>query len=75
MTQTIEVVYERGVLRPLQPLDGIEEQSHLRLTIEVKSGTERPWERFIGTLPDEDAREILGIVADEFEQVDSREWQ
>lgn len=75
MTQTFEAVYEQGVLRPLKPLEGVEEQSEVTLTLQVKSKTARPWEKFLGTLPDEDALEMLNIVEEEFEKVDPREWQ
>ncbi len=37
VTQTVEAIYERGLLRPLQPLEGVGEKSHVRLTIELDS--------------------------------------
>lgn len=39
MTQTVEAIYENGVLRPVQPLDGIADQSRVRVTVEPPSAT------------------------------------
>ena len=56
-------------LRPLKPIEGLQEQSKVTLTLEVKTPTTRAWEKFAGTLPDEDAQEMLCIIDDEFEKV------
>ena len=37
MTRTIEAIYENGVLRPIEPLQGIEERSRLQVTLQVSS--------------------------------------
>lgn len=34
MGQTIEAIYKEGALHPLQPLEGLEENVHVRVTIE-----------------------------------------
>ena len=36
MVQTIEAIYENGVLRSLQPLEGITEYVKLRITVEIE---------------------------------------
>ncbi len=36
MVKTIRAVYERGVLRPLEPIEGLDERSLVQVTVEVK---------------------------------------
>lgn len=36
MTQTVEAIYENGILRPVQPLEGIRDQSRVRVTVDVE---------------------------------------
>lgn len=36
MTKTIKVVYEHGILRPLEPIEGLPEQQPLTVTVEVE---------------------------------------
>ena len=44
MTQTITATFERGVLKPTQPLD-LPEYAQVRVTIEVlKSDIQKEWE-------------------------------
>ncbi len=74
MTRTINAVYEAGVLRPLQSLDGIAEHAQLRLTIESVEPAGNGLADCIGILPDEDASEMRRIVESEFEQVNLDEW-
>ncbi|MCW5935180.1 MAG: antitoxin family protein [Fimbriimonadia bacterium] len=74
MSQTIEAIYENGVLRPLEPLSGLGEHARLLITIEpVDLGT-HPLESVIGILPDEDAQEMQAIVEREFERVNLDKW-
>ncbi|MBM4086413.1 MAG: DUF104 domain-containing protein [Planctomycetes bacterium] len=75
MVQTIEAVYENGVLRPLSPLQGIEEHRRVKLTVEAEDRPRHPLADCVGILPDEDAEEMLRIIEEEFEKVDPREWQ
>lgn len=69
MVQTIEAIYENGVLRPLQPLEGITEHVKLRITVEVEEPQRHPLADCIGIMPAEDAEEILHIIEDEFGKV------
>lgn len=34
MTRTVEAIYENGVLRPVRPLEGIDEQARVKVTVE-----------------------------------------
>jgi predicted DNA-binding antitoxin AbrB/MazE fold protein len=75
MTQTIEAIYEDGLLRPIQPLEGVAERSRVRVTVEVAEPAEHPLADCMGILPDEDAEEMRRIIEDEFEQVNPDEWR
>jgi predicted DNA-binding antitoxin AbrB/MazE fold protein len=75
MTRTIEAIYENGVLRPIQPLEGIEEKSRLQVTLQVSSSPRPAFDPGIGVMPDEDAEAILRAVQEECERVDLRDWQ
>ncbi|MCK4659422.1 MAG: antitoxin family protein [Phycisphaerae bacterium] len=74
MGRTINAIYEAGVLRPLQSLDGIAEHAQVRLTIENVEPAGNSLMDCIGILPDEDAEEIRRVVESEFEQVNPNEW-
>ncbi|RME74051.1 MAG: DUF104 domain-containing protein [Chloroflexi bacterium] len=73
-TQTIEAIYENGILRPLKPLNWLTEQSRVRLTIEIEDTLPHPLSQFAGILSDEEASELQQIIKDEFEQVDLNAW-
>ena len=75
MTQTIEAIYENGVLRPLRPLVGIANQARVKITVKLEQQPPHPLADCIGILPTEDAKEMLGIIEDEFEKVDLNEWK
>ena len=74
MTRTVNAVYEGGVLRPLESLDGVAEHAHVKLTVECHDSTGNGLADCIGTLPDQDAAEMRRIVETEFEQVNLGEW-
>lgn len=74
MTRRISAVYEGGVLRPLESLEGIAEHSQVKLTVESVEPEDDGMADCIGILPDEDAVEMRRIVQSEFEQVDMNEW-
>jgi predicted DNA-binding antitoxin AbrB/MazE fold protein len=73
MSRTIEVLYEDGVLRPLEPLVGVVEHSRVIVTLEIPGAT-HPLQPCIGILPDQDAEELRRIIEEEFEGVDAGEW-
>ena len=74
MTRTINAIYEGGVLRPLQSLDGIAEHARVKLTVESVEPSGNTLADCIGILPDEDAAEMRRTVENEFEQVNLGEW-
>ncbi|MBC6424806.1 MAG: antitoxin family protein [Hormoscilla sp. SP12CHS1] len=86
-TQTIEAIYEGGVLRPLQTLSGLSEGGKVKITIVQPArstaddnGTAgagdrpHPLLKFAGTIDDAEAAELQRIIADEFGKIDYNEW-
>lgn len=73
-SQTIEAVYENGVLRPLQTLVGLMEHSKVKITIEYEEVSTHPLLQFAGILRDEEAAELQSVIAQEFEQIDPNAW-
>ncbi|MCP4662814.1 MAG: antitoxin family protein [bacterium] len=71
MSRAVRAIYENGVLRPLDPLRGIEEHSEVKLIIRVAEQASYLAE-CIGILLDEDAEEMIRIIEDEFERADVR---
>lgn len=62
MVRTVEAVYEKGALRPLEPLD-LAEGRHVRLQVEVEDPIELAG-RVYDDLPDEEVAEIERIALD-----------
>ena len=75
MSQTIDAIYEGGVLRPIQPVQGIHERSRVTVTIEDSKEKTHPLEACFGILPDEDAEDMRRVIEDTFEKVDLSEWK
>jgi len=69
MLKTIHAIYEHGVLRPVEPLEGITENASVELTISLEQGAPQPFLRFAGILSEEEADSMMKIVADEFERI------
>lgn len=74
MTKTIDAIYEGGVLRPLESLEGIAEHAQVRVTLEIVTPEGNGLYDCIGILPDEDAADMRRIVESEFEKVNLDEW-
>jgi len=73
-SQTVEAVYEHGVLRPLKALEGFAEHSNVQITIQHEEITPHPLSRFAGILNDDEAAELRRIIEDEFERIDLNAW-
>jgi predicted DNA-binding antitoxin AbrB/MazE fold protein len=75
MTRTFKAIFENGILRPLQPVEGVPERVPVDVTMVTSDTPARPGILdCAGTLPDKDAAEMLKAIEDEFEQVDERDW-
>ncbi|MDP6357364.1 MAG: DUF104 domain-containing protein [Planctomycetota bacterium] len=70
MTRTIDAIYENGNLRLLEPLDGLAEQSRIKVTIEMEEGHEvqggegypESFIEFLGTPSDADAEDVDALM-------------
>jgi predicted DNA-binding antitoxin AbrB/MazE fold protein len=74
MTRSIDAIYENGVLRPLEPIEGIPDHGKVKLAL-ISENEPHPLLRFAGILSDEDAADMLKIIEEEFEQVDPNDWK
>lgn len=75
MTKTIHAIYEHGILRPLELIEGIGENTEVEVTLAVKQKELSPILRFAGILSEEEANTMLRIVEEEFERVNPDEWK
>lgn len=67
MAETVDAIYEDGVLRLSRPLQRVEEHSHVKVTVDTPRGVRHPLSDCVGILPDEDAAEMRQIIEAEFE--------
>lgn len=74
MTRTFNAVFEDGVLRPLESLDGLPEHVRVKVTVEHIETAVVGMKECIGIMPDDDAAELRSIIEAEFEQVNPSEW-
>lgn len=74
MQWTIEAIFANGVLRPLAPVDFLDENRRVTLTVAVPEG-KRPLSGWVGGLSDADAKEMLRVINAEFEQVNPDDWK
>ena len=72
--KSIEAVYENGVFRPLEPVEGLPDHDLVRLVIERKP-VGYPCADLIGQLPAADAEEMIRAIEDEFETVNPDDWK
>lgn len=72
MKKIIHAIYENGVLKPLEPLEEIAENSEVELSVQYPLIPKSIKDVF-GILPKEDADEMRKIVEEEFERVDLNE--
>ena len=75
MVKTLHAVYEHGILRPLEPIEGIEENAEVELTLIIEKKGIQPILRFAGILKEEEADQMIKVVDDEFERVNLDEWK
>ena len=74
MKETLPAVYVDGVLRLDHPLDWLENNRQVRVTV-VAHDAPHPLDNCIGIMPDEDADEMRRIIADEFDRIDPDDWK
>lgn len=74
MKRLVRAIYEKGVFRPLEALQGLEDLAAVRLQIEETPANGGCLSDFAGIWTVADADEIGALIEAEFEQVDPREW-
>lgn len=74
MRKTVKARYAGGVFRPDEPVDWLEENRSVTVIVDVPD-RRAPLDGWVGGLSDEDAREMLGTIEQEFEQVDPDDWK
>ena len=75
MTKSFNAIYEHGVLKPLVPIEGINENTKVKVTISIENQVSHPILRFAGILNKKDADSLMDMVEDEFERVNLDEWK
>lgn len=76
VTRTFDAVFANGVFRPLAPVPDLHENARVQITLSGDATLpERPFADWVGTLPDDEAREMIRTIEEEFERVDPDEWK
>lgn len=75
MVKTIHAIYKRGVLKPLEPIEGIGENTKVEVTISTEKDVSLPFLKFAGILSEEEANKMMKVVDDEFERINQDEWR
>ena len=80
MEQKITAVFENGILRPLQAVQGLNEHSRVDITItsaesdqKVRASGSRLGD-LVGSISKADGAEMMKIIDEEFSKVDARDW-
>ena len=73
-TQTLEAIYENGVLRPLKALEALRENCKVKITIQLSEPTPHPLLQFAGILNDKEAVDLRRIIEEELERIDPDAW-
>jgi predicted DNA-binding antitoxin AbrB/MazE fold protein len=71
MTRAIQFVYEDNVLKPLEPIEGINEHERviaLLSPLPVKKGLRE----LIGTLTHDEAEAMQKVIEEEFEKIEGK---
>lgn len=70
----ITAIYENGVFRPLEPVEGVENGTEVELAMNTR---ETAWDKvkhLAGRIPDEELRRMQDAIEDAFEVVDHDGW-
>jgi len=74
MSHAITAIYKSGHFIPLVPVQGLEDNQAVRLSVLVSHKKEHPLMRFAGILSNDEANEFSKVVEEEFEKVNPDEW-
>ncbi len=75
MVKTFYAVYEHGVIKPLEPIKGIEENTELEVVVSTEKKLQSPLIRFAGILSNEEADNMMKVVDNEFERINPDDWK
>lgn len=74
MIKAIEAVYANGILRLLVPIKGLKKNQKVTVIVRKAAVKNHPLRQLCGTLPAEDAKEMLKVIRKEFEKIDDNAW-
>ncbi|MEQ8224162.1 MAG: antitoxin family protein [Candidatus Eremiobacterota bacterium] len=72
MVQTIEVIYEDNVLKPVNPIKGLTEHEKISIIIHPGKSKDR-LRKIVGTLDKEEADRMQKLIDEEFGKIEG-EW-
>jgi len=72
MTRTVEAIYEKNVLKPIEPIQGIKEYERV-VVILCSHPVKRGLRELVGTLTHEEAEVMQKLIDEEFEKIEG-EW-
>jgi len=78
MRKEIEVVYSEGVLRPLEPIEGLRDQQRLTITVDDRDDSASAWERsqdLMGKLDADTAAFMKKAIEETCERIDDDAWK
>jgi len=74
MVRRLRAVYENGLFRPLETVQGLADQTPVRLRVEECKDDASELSEFAGIWSAEEADEVSALIDQEFGRVDRREW-
>lgn len=74
MVRNVNAIYEKGVFRPLEGLEGLAEHAQVRLSIEEVPAEGARLSDFAGLWNQQEADEIASVIEEAFERVDPNDW-
>jgi len=72
MTRTVEAIYEKNVLKPVEPIKGIKEHERV-IVILCSHPIKKGLRELVGTLTHEEAEAMQKLIDEEFEKIEG-EW-
>ena len=72
MYRMLEVIYEDNVLKPLAPIEGLQEHERVVVILCPRTGKEG-LRKLVGTLTHEEADAMRKVINEEFEKIEG-EW-
>ncbi len=75
MVKTFHAIFKHGVLKPLEPVEGIEENTELEVVVSTEKKIQSPLIRFSGILSEEEADDMMKVVDNEFERINPDDWR